>query len=234
METITDELPFLRSLMKGIAALFGPNCEVVLHDHKGQPYEHTIVAIENGHVTGRSVGDCGTNLGLEVLRGTENKEKNEAGAQGGAGDRYNYATQMVNGRTLRSSSIYIRDKEGKVAGALCINLDVTDVLKAEETIGRISQNPYRGEAKQAEEAVQGPHEVFARDVNELCDELIQEARHKIGKPLSEMSREDKLEVLKYLDDRGAFLIKKAGDKVSKFLDISKYTMYSYLDSIRGK
>jgi len=36
--------------------------------------------------------------------------------------------------------------------------------------------------------------------------------------------------MQYLDSRGAFLIKKAGDKISKFYDISKYTLYNYLGS----
>lgn len=48
----------LESVMKLIAAQFGPDCEVVLHDWSKE-YESTIVAIENGHVSGRKVGDGG-------------------------------------------------------------------------------------------------------------------------------------------------------------------------------
>lgn len=59
----------LESVRKLIAAQFGPDCEVVLHDWSKE-YESTIVAIENGHVSGRKVGDGGSNLGLEVMRGT--------------------------------------------------------------------------------------------------------------------------------------------------------------------
>ena len=44
-----------------------------------------------------------------------------------------------------------------------------------------------------------------------------------------MSKEDKIKGLKYLDSKGAFLIKKAGDRVTKFYDISKYTLYNYLE-----
>ena len=56
----------LESVMKLIAAQFGPDCEVVLHDWSKE-YESTIVAIENGHVSGRKVGDGGSNLGLAAL-----------------------------------------------------------------------------------------------------------------------------------------------------------------------
>lgn len=60
------EYQFLFPLIKGIAKALGPNCEVVLHDL--YDVEHSLVAIENNHITGRKIGDPSTNLGLEVLR----------------------------------------------------------------------------------------------------------------------------------------------------------------------
>jgi predicted transcriptional regulator YheO len=224
MESVKSELPFFRSLMKGLTALFGPKVEVVLHDLKDQPYDSTIIAIDNGHVTGRGVGDCGTNLGLEVLRGNVTEEN----AGHPAEDRYNYATQTDGGRVLRSSSVYIHNDEGAVVGALCVNFDISDLMVAEHSIGQICQNPFRPDSNVDKEV----HEVFARNVTELLDSLIQEVQQMINKPVSFMTKEDKLRALKYLDERGAFLIKKSGDKVAKYFDISKYTLYNCLESIR--
>lgn len=213
MESIRDEEPFLRSLMKGIAAQFGRQCEVVLHDLKDQPYDHTIVAMENGHVTGRRIGDCGTNLGLEVLRGTDSQ-----------GDKYDYFTQTHDGKLLRSSSIYIRDTNGEVVGALCINFDITDLVMAEKAVQTLTNR---------EDAVETVKEVFTNDVNDLLDTLVQESMNQAGKPVALMTKEDKLVGLKYLDEKGAFLIKKAGDRISRFYDISKHTLYTYLDEVRS-
>lgn len=56
MESISQELSFLTEMAKGITAQFGDNCEVVVHDWS-KPVDSTIVIIENGHVTGRKVGD---------------------------------------------------------------------------------------------------------------------------------------------------------------------------------
>ena len=42
-------------MVKFIAAVCGPRCEVALHDL--DDVDHSIVAIENGHITGRKVGD---------------------------------------------------------------------------------------------------------------------------------------------------------------------------------
>jgi predicted transcriptional regulator YheO len=211
LENIKDEQEFLTNLIRGIAAQFGEKCEVVLHDLSGG-YESTIVAIENGYITGRKPGDCGSNLGLEVLRGTVKD-----------GDRYNYITQTKEGKILRSSSIYIKNSQGKTIGAICINFDISDLIVAENTLRSITKYSLENEVK----------EVFVRDVNELMDFLLQECQKEIGKPVSHMTKEDKMKAILYLDKKGAFHIKKAGDKVCKFLDISKFTLYNYLDEARN-
>ena len=77
------------------------------------------------------------------------------------------------------------------------------------------------------------NEIFANDVNELLDFLINESLEIVGKPVSEMNKEDKMKALKYLDEKGAFLITKSGKKICKYLDISNFTLYNYLDEIRN-
>jgi predicted transcriptional regulator YheO len=219
MNSIRNEEKTLRSIVKGIAAHFGPQCEVVLHDLKDQPYDSTIIAIENGQVTGRKVGDCGTNLGLEVLRGTEN-----------GGDRYNYMTQSKGGRILRSTTLHIRDENDDVIGALCMNFDITDLIMAEQALASVTQHSLFGPS--VEECHEKVNEVFATDVTELLDALIQESLQQVGKPVAHMSKEDKTKGIEYLDRKGAFLIKKSVDRVAKFYEVSRYTIYSYLDSAR--
>ena len=46
-------LDLLEQIAKAIAAQFGSNCEVVIHELSGKSAYSSIVAIENGHVTGR-------------------------------------------------------------------------------------------------------------------------------------------------------------------------------------
>lgn len=207
MESIKDEMEFLTLLVKGIAAQFGERCEVVLHDLE-RPYDNTIVAIENGHVTGRKVGGPGTNLGLELLRGEVDN-----------GNRFNYITQTKDGRVLRSSSMYMKNSEGKTIGSLCINFDISDLMVAEETLKSLT---VRGLQPVVQES-------FVSNVNDLLDSLILEAQELVGKPVIAMTKEDKMQFIQLLDHKGAFLIKKSGDKVCEYLDISKYTLYNYLE-----
>jgi len=218
MESVKKELPFFLSLMKSLSALFGKNCEIVLHDHKDHSYEHTIIAIENGHVTGRKIGDCGTNLGLQVLRGSTDGH-----------DEVNYTSQTKDGRILRSSSTYIHNDKGEVVGALCINFDISSLILAEQAINSFCQNPFQLNS----EIDKTKKEIFASDVNDLTEALLQEVQREIGIPVASMTKDDKLKALDHLDKRGVFLIKKSGDKVARYFDISKYTMYSYLDNVRN-
>ena len=212
MKQVQEEFAFFESLMKGLTAIFGTNCEVVLHDLTDS-YESTVVMIENGHVTDRRVGDCGSNLGLEVLRGTVRN-----------GDKYGYFTNTRDGRVLRSSSVYIRDGEGKVIGCLCVNFDVSNLMVADKTIRSLISS---GEGEKEEE-------FFVNDVNQLLDALLQKAMEEVGKPVSYMTRDDRIRVVKYLDQKGAFLITKSGNRICQFLDISKFTLYSYLDEVHSE
>lgn len=217
MEHINDEMEFLTSMVKGIAKQFGNNCEVVLLDlTQHEKYgSGLIVLIENGHVTGRKVGDTGTNLGLEVLRGGTDRE----------GDKHNYLTKTKDGRMLRSTTMYIRNSKGRPIGCICINYDITSLMVAESAIKEFTDlSNVNTDVK----------EVFVNNVNDVLAVLIQEAQNHIGTPVALMSKEDKMKGIKYLDEKGAFLIQKSGDKICDYFNISKYTLYNYLDVVRSE
>ena len=208
MKKIQDELPFFEQLMTMLEQQLGYDSEIVLHDLTGD-YNHTIISIRNSHITQRKIGDCGTNLGLEVL-------------QGKTGDQYNYITHTKDGKTLRSSSMYIRDDENKVIGSLCINTDITDYQKVVEKLKRLTHNH--------EENID---EFFNGNVGDLLDDLITNAIDKVDTPVSAMNRKEKIACIKYLEEKGAFQISKSGERVCEVLQISKYSLYSYLDKIRN-
>ena len=66
MKPLDARMQTLLPVVRGLAEMFGPDCEVVLHDVGRLP--HSIVAIENGTVTGRTVGDVPTDRMLRNLR----------------------------------------------------------------------------------------------------------------------------------------------------------------------
>jgi predicted transcriptional regulator YheO len=215
VSTPHELLPTLEPIMKAVAAAVGPHCEVVLHDLSERTVEQTIVAIENGHVTGRAVGGPSTNRGLELLR-REAEDHDEFGYKGRTGD----------GRELRSSSVYFRDADGHVIAALCVNVDLTPLQAARSALDAalrpdVEHTPARDE------------EVFASDISEVLERLIDGAIAQTGKTVALMNRDDRLTVLEFLDARGAFFVKRAVDRVARRLNISRVTAYNYLEQIRA-
>lgn len=206
-----EMLPILKSIAKGITAQFGEKCEIVIHDLT-DGYENTIVYIENGNISGRNIGDCASSIVLETLElRIEGKEIE---------DKLNYLTQTKDGRILRSTSIFIKNESGEPFGLVSINFDITELLMAENVLNSFTNTNSSREVK----------DVIPSNVNDLLDALVEESSKYIGKPVAMMSKEDKIKAIRYLDHKGAFLIKKAGDRISKFYDISKYTLYNYMDS----
>ncbi len=207
---MTLNLPFFRQLAKALAKQFGNNCEIVLHDLTSPDIEHSVVLVENGHVTHRAVGDGPSHVVLEALKYDSNIPD----------DHLAYLTKTSDGRILKSSTIFIHDDNNeKVIGILSINYDITRMLMVEEAIKSLIAN---------EDDKQEPERI-PQNVNDLLEDLIRQSVTLVGKPVAMMTKDDKVRAIQFLNDAGAFLITKSGDKISSFFGISKYTLYSYID-----
>ena len=99
------EMDALKQIAKGIAGHFGSSCEVVIHELTEKSADNSIVAIENGHVSGRKVGDGPSHVVLEQLGQADSNPEDHIG----------YLTRTPDGKILKSTSIYIRDESGKIA-----------------------------------------------------------------------------------------------------------------------
>ena len=211
-------LQFLFRLAKALSIQFGPDCEVVIHDLQSNDPDSSIVAIENGHVTGRKIGDGPSHVVLEAL-----EAMNSGGKPGD--DRLSYLTKTVDGKTLKSTTIYIRDEDQVPVGIFAINYDITLMLALEENLRQFTAA--------SPEGPDGSPEPIAQNVSDLLDELIEQSVKRVGKPVALMTKEEKVKAIGFLNDTGAFLITKSGGKVCKYFGISKYTLYSYIEEAKS-
>jgi len=208
--------PIIRSyipIVEGLAKTFGKNCEVVLHDFSNM--QSSIVAIENGHVTGRSIGSPMTEVGLKAAKTGRTNE-----------DMINYESMSLDGRTLKSSTMFIRDENDEVIGCLCINFDISELTVAKKVIDEFLDTDSTHEEKIINDGT--------NKVNDVLIDIVYQTLEEAGKPVSYMTKEEKVEIVKKLDNQGAFLIKGAIDYVAKALCVSRYTVYNYLDEIRAE
>ncbi len=213
---MNDKLhPVLKSIIPivgGIAKTFGKSCEVVLHDIT-DPY-HSIVAIENSHVTERDLGGSMSQANIEAI------------ATGGfTQDQLNYVKKTADGRILKSSTVVIRDEAQKPIGCLCINFDLSEFVMVRNSINALC---YTGETEENK----GAKGYQGTNINEVLCNLVNNVLDASGKPVAYMTKDDKVEIVKILDQKGAFLIKGAIDYAAKVLCVSRYTVYNYLDEVR--
>lgn len=203
-------IPFqaVNQIAHGIAAHFGNNCEVVLHDLSSHTIESSIILIENGHVSNRKIGDGPSHVVLEALRGDPSQLHDHLG----------YLTQTDDGRILKSSTIYLRDEKNVITHVLSINYDITSLIMIENSLNSLI----------SVESTRTPEKI-TNNVNDLLQDLIEQSVKIVGKPVAFMSKDEKISAIQFLNDSGAFLITKSGDKISKYFGISKYTLYSYID-----
>ena len=206
----TKRLETLKQLADGVAAQFGSNCEVVIHEVNSSRMDHSIVYIVNGHVTGRKIGDGASQVVLEQMLNHDARPRDHLG----------YLTKTPEGKILKSSSLYIRNSKGAVVAILGINYDVSGMMMMQQTIDEILS---RNDKLQAE-----PERII--NVNNVLDELIDQSVALVGKPVALMNKNDKIRAIRFLNESGAFLVTKSGDKVAKYFGISKYTLYSYIDA----
>lgn len=211
-QPLDARLQALLPVVRGLAQMFGPDCEVVLHDVGRLP--HSIVAIENGGVSGRTLGDVPTDRMLRNLRNPDESQ-----------DVRLYVSSHE-GKILKSLAVTLRDEDGEPYGLLGLNYDVSEVVQAQRVladftaIGRLGGGaPESGE-------------VFAGDIRDVVAAMVTQTLGEIGKTPTAMTREEKMEVVKRLEERGAFLVKRSAEQVAEALDLSRYTIFAYLKEIR--
>lgn len=205
----------LKTIADGVAKQFGTNCEIAIHDLSGD-LENSIVYIVNGHVTNRQAGSGTSKVVLETMHKDPSTIK----------DHLCYLTQTPDGRTLKSSTIFIRDDDQKIRYIFSINYDITELMSVNLALKNwITIDTQQEDAK--------PEQIVS-NVTDLLENLIKQSVELVGKPVARMTKEDKLRAIQFLNDNGAFLVTKSGDKISEYFGISKFTLYNYINEVKDE
>ncbi len=198
-----------------IVKTFGEEVEVVLHD-LSHP-QNSVIYVANNKVTGRRVGESFHYLFSKALRAKEQDH----------GILANYYFEQ-DGKKIRSSSVFIRNEAGELVGALCINIDTSKVCEQikwlRSYLPGLEQAPLNIEPKT-------PDAPLSEDIMQMVNTLIDRIVDASPAP---RSRDERLELIRFMDSRGVFLVKGAMDRAAAKLNMSKVTLYSDLDEVRRK
>ncbi|WHY77169.1 PAS domain-containing protein [Neobacillus sp. WH10] len=224
MMTKVEKLKQYIPMVHFIANIMGENCEVVLHDVTNP--DHSIIEIVNGHVSGRKINSPITDLALKILKEESYKDRDYI---------CNYKSTSKTSKMLRSSSYFIKDETNKIIGMICVNMDISDVINARTILDQfiMIDNPKIDPVEPSKPAFD-PHlfENFEENIEELLLSLIKGVLAEYDIPPERMSPQEKIEVVKKLNEKGAFLLKGGVSEVAKYLDVSEATIYRYLNKIK--
>jgi predicted transcriptional regulator YheO len=194
----------------GIAALFQPFVEAVVHDL------HTdSVAYVVNSMSPRVAGDPSDLREVEFP----------------ANARLVGPYEKINwdGRRLKSMSIVLRDNTGKPIGLLCLNADVTRFDAIRRTLQDFLGVPERGSPLES-----GSEQLFHDDWHEKINRYVASWTAQRGTTIDGLDRESRRELIEALQAIRAFDGRRAPAYVAQMLGISRATVYNELARIKNE
>ena len=131
-------------------------------------------------------------------------------------------------RFYKSFTTLIPDESGNIVGSVCVNLDVSDLLNAQRALGAFVQYPMTHHAP-----TNDIDALATKNVDDILKYYMKQAELLVGKPMGLMNKEEKIRALDYLDQKGVFKISKTSVLLCETLQVSKYTLYNYLEEARS-
>lgn len=194
----------LDAVARGVAETFGANCETLVHDLS--TLEHPILAIYNGHVTGRSVGST-----VSINDGSPSDYTLDISQLQSPNINMLAASEK---RHLKSTTIPFFAEDGVLG--LGINFDYTALEQAEQAIKSLT-------------AIDGfLYESLRQTQMPQIDTLFQEALKGFDKPPRELGKEERVALLKRLSSNHFFEQQKAIPYLAEQLGVSRHTIYKNL------
>lgn len=202
----------LQRIADGLTGVFGKSCEVVIHDLSDP--RNSVVHVSNGSVTNRKVGDGIRDIAM-VLRSPRFTNDTLA----------SYLSETSDGKRVKSMTTVIRDDNGDIVGAFCLNLDLEPLIQARGFLDNLADGlPL--------ETAEEDTPIHDQDVLSILQHIIRQTISEAGVPVTAMDKDAKVRIVGFLDEREVFRIKGAVDDVAKRLAVSRYTIYNYLDEAR--
>lgn len=196
--------------MDFLSGVLGDNAEIVMHDVSDT--DKSVVAIRNGHVSGRSVGAPATNLAMKFINDKVYEDSPYV---------LNYKGRVNSSQYSKSSTYFIKDDNDIVVGMLCININIDGYIKLKNELDKFINF---GNMEHTEE--------FPNSLEEIANEYIDSAIKDSGVNPDNMTTDEKINIIKVLNERDAFSYKGMVFNVAKRLYVSEPTIYRYLNKIK--
>lgn len=206
--SISDFVPIVDFL----ADTFGSGIEFTLHDFS-KPGE-TIIAIRNGQITGRKIGDSISNF---TLRAMQESVKNDD-------DFAKLKSTVVKRKDLKTEDLLITGEDGEIKGLFCVNIPTQGM----QEFAKLLDGIFGIHAVQKSNAAPS---IEADTFQGLAESIIDGVIAEAAVPPERFSPEERIQVIERIYNKGVFQLKGVVGLVSKKLNVSEATIYRYLGSL---
>ena len=209
-------------LVDFLGRVLGPDYEIILHEIL--PEQSRVAAIANGGISGRDVGAPITDAALRMIIQKQYESKNYI---------INYTGQLSSGKTLRSSTMFIKDG-GKLVGLLCINFDDSRFHELSDNILHYFPNDAPAKQPAAPQHTHAqPTEHFQSDMNGLMEDLFATVTKDTGVPLRRLTQAERAEIVARLYEQGMFELRGAVQFTVQKLGCSQASVYRYIKNAKA-
>lgn len=208
-----DILKSYEAVVDGLAMLIGSHCEIVLHSL--QDLKCSAIRIANGEHTGRKIGSPITDLALRMLHDMTGADSSVSRC---------YFTRAKSGVLMKSVTTAIRNREQRVIGLLCINMNLD--VPFSQIISTFM--PPETQDQEAPSSVN-----FASSVEDLVMQTLEFTIEEVNIDRTVSNNAKNRQIVLNLYEKGIFDIKDAINQVADRLNISKHTVYLYIRQFKS-
>ena len=202
-----------KTLAEGLSDYLGSSYEIVLHSL--EDLDRSVIKILNGYHTGRREGAPITDLALEMLSRIR---------ESGGAPYVSYFTKNKKEEPLKSSTIAIHGKGGRVIGLLCLNCylntPLADILSA-----------FTPRTAQSSQSVS---ETFSDTSGDMIENTVLQVREQITGDAAIPASAKNRAIVGILYEKGIFNLKDAVARTAALLGISKNTVYLHLRNLSDR
>lgn len=192
----------VKQIAEGLAQTFAPFTEVVVHDLLDPA--HAVLAVHN-NLSGRQVGDPATELGLARIMDPGYKQVIA-----------NYPNRFADGRQVKSTSIGIKDAQGRYVAALCMNVDLTLFRGFQSALSKFTA--VAGSTPNRESLDPSGADALRARIDEFAARMAATPRS--------LRAGDRRALLKELKGAGLLDLRRAMGTIAAHLGVSRATVYS--------
>lgn len=215
------------NLMSFISRAIGPAYELSLIDVRQG--KNKLIAMEYGDISGRKVGEDFSSLASQILEYKDYEHSDFI---------VNKTTYSKTGKALRSSMFFIKNDNNELEAIMTISFDDSEYEELGKRImllchpdhyienrdRREKEGMLKGDLNQGEKIT----------IEDSVDSIVESELKALSVPVERLTQDEKIAIVKNLDQKGVFMIKGAVNILSKKLEISQASVYRYINIARDE